>query len=206
MSPTTIQIILYFVAAAAIVRSVGILLLKIRQLRYLKRSVAAPKGWRDRCTEPEPPLLGVVALVLLAWTAPTTSSPVASAFAFALAGLSCAAAGWFLIVWAVVAFPDVSPGHYVLPEQRIVTAGPYGHVRNPLYVGAILIWLGLALAFQSGVTIAITLLYVLPGYLANIRSEETMLLEHFGEPYARYLENVGALLPRLGPWHGSTDG
>jgi protein-S-isoprenylcysteine O-methyltransferase Ste14 len=179
MSPTTIQIILYFVAAAAIVRSVGILLLKIRQLRYLKRSVAAPKGWRDRCTEPEPPLLGVVALVLLAWTAPTTSSPVASAFAFALAGLSCAAAGWFLIVWAVVAFPDVSPGHYVLPEQRIVTAGPYGHTRNPLYVGAI---------------------------LANIRSEETMLLEHFGEPYARYLENVGALLPRLGPWHGSTDG
>jgi len=150
MSPTTHQIILYLVAASALVRSVGILMLKLRQLRYLKRAVSAAKGWRDRCTEPEPPLLGIVALVLLSSVA--ESAPSSADAAVALGGLSFAVAGWFLIVRAVVAFPDVSPGQYVLPEQRIVSAGPYGYVRNPLYAGAILIWLALALGFESGVT------------------------------------------------------
>lgn len=195
MSVATHQIILWIVAGAALVRSVGILLLKLRQHRYLKRAVASPKSWRHHCTEPEPPLLGIVALVLLNSVA--ASAPSWTGAVFAVGGLLLASAGWFLIVWAVRAFPTVSPGHYVLPEQQLVTAGPYGHIRNPLYAGAILIWLALALAFESGVALGITVLYVLPGYLVYMRSEEKMLLGHFGEPYARYRESVGMLFPRL---------
>jgi protein-S-isoprenylcysteine O-methyltransferase Ste14 len=204
MSVTTHQIILGIVAGAALVRSVGILLLKVRQHYYLKRAVSSPKSWQDRCTEPEPPLLGIVALVLL--NSVVAPGPSQTGAVFAFAGLLLASAGWFLIVWAVLAFPTVSPGHYVLPEQQIVMAGPYGHIRNPLYAGAIFIWLALALAFSSGMTLGITLLYVLPGYLVYIRSEEKMLLGHFGEPYAHYRESVGMFFPRLRSSGDSADG
>jgi protein-S-isoprenylcysteine O-methyltransferase Ste14 len=201
MSAETHQVILWIVAGAALVRSGGILLLKIRQRHYLDRAVAAPKGWRNHCTEPEPPLLGVVALILL--YSQDASAPSPAGAALAVVGLLSASAGWLLISWAAKSFPAVSPGHYVLPEQQIVRAGPYGHIRNPLYAGAILVWLGLGAAFESQVVLAITLLYVLPGYLIYIRSEEEMLLRHFGGSYDRYRRDVGMLFPRLRAWRGS---
>jgi len=79
-----------------------------------------------------------------------------------------------------------------------VTAGPYRHLRHPLYSGALLIWASLSVAFISWLVLAITVVYVLPAYLIYMRSEERMLLAHFGEPYASYRNRVGMLLPRLG--------
>jgi protein-S-isoprenylcysteine O-methyltransferase Ste14 len=116
----------------------------------------------------------------------------------ALTGLALAALGWAVILWAVRSFPGVSPGHYVLPEQRIVSDGAYGLVRHPLYLGALLIWCALALAFWSPVTLAVTVLYVVPAYWSYVRSEERMLLSHFGDEYARYRARVGMLFPRPG--------
>jgi protein-S-isoprenylcysteine O-methyltransferase Ste14 len=199
-SPTTAtvyQVVLALIAGAALIRSIGILLLKARQIRYRNRAAAKPTAWQDLCTEPEPPLLGVVAVVLL-FTLPTTAPSWFDA-ALASFGLALAAAGWGLIAWAVRSFPAVSPGHYILPEQQIVTAGPYGHVRHPLYSGALLIWISLSVGFSSSVILAITVLYVLPAYLIYMRSEEHMLLAHFGESYAAYRNRVGMLFPGLAP-------
>jgi protein-S-isoprenylcysteine O-methyltransferase Ste14 len=196
VSAIAYQILLTLVAGAALIRSIGILLLKVRQLRYRKRAATKPTAWQDLCTEPEPPLLGIVALVLLASLPAAAPSREGTALAFA--GLFFSLAGWCLIAWAVRSFPTVSPGHYILPEQQIVTAGPYGHLRHPLYTGALLIWVSLSVAFASVVILGITLLYVLPAYLVYMRSEERMLLAHFGDPYARYRDRVGMLFPRLG--------
>jgi protein-S-isoprenylcysteine O-methyltransferase Ste14 len=195
MSIHTYQLVLGLVAGAALIRSIGILALKVRQIRYRQRAAAKPTGWQDLCTEPEPPLVGIVALVLL--TRLPGSSPSLGSVMLSLVGLGLALSGWLPILWAVRSFPSVSPGHYILPEQQIVTAGPYGYLRNPLYAGALLIWLALAVAFRSGVILGVALLYVLPAYLVYIRSEERMLLAHFGEAYSRYREHVGMLLPRL---------
>ena len=202
MSTATYQIILWIIVGAALARSIGILLLKIRQFRYLDRAVAAPRSWRDHCTEPEPPMLGVVALVLVSLMEP--SVPSWTSAALGLGGLLLSSIGWVLIIWAALAFPSVSPGHYILAEQQIVTSGPYGHIRNPLYAGAILIWLALGIAFESSVILGITFLYVVPAYLINMRSEEKMLLGYFGDPYDRYRQSVGMLFPRLRSWRDST--
>lgn len=196
MSVTIYQIVLALVAGAALIRSIGILLLKVRQLRYRRQAAAKPTAWQDLSTEPEPPLLGVVAVVLLVALPQTAPSPLQAVLASI--GLLLASAGWALIAWAVRSFPAVSPGHYILPEHQIVTAGPYGHLRHPLYLGALLIWVSLCVAFTSLVILAITVLYVLPAYLIYMRSEERMLLAHFGEPYASYRDRVGMLFPRLG--------
>ncbi len=196
MNAHDFQGLLTLVAGAALFRSIGILLLKFRQLRYRKRGAAMPTTWQDLCTEPEPPLMGVVAVVLM--SSLPDSPPSQLAVVCVLGGLALALLGWFLIAWAFFSFPAVSPGHYILPEHQIITSGPYGYLRHPLYAGALLIWFSVALSFQSGVVLGITVLYVLPAYLVYMRSEERMLLSHFGEPYDRYRERVGLLFPRLG--------
>jgi protein-S-isoprenylcysteine O-methyltransferase Ste14 len=199
VSATNYQIVLALVAGAALIRSIGILLLKIRQLRYRKRAAAKPTTWQDLCTEPEPPLLGIVAVFLL--ISLPEKAPSWGAALLASLGLFLAVVGWGLIGWAVGSFPAVSPGHYILPEQQLVTAGPYGHLRHPLYTGALLIWLSLSVAFASLAILGIALLYVLPAYLVYMRSEERMLLAHFGEPYAAYRARVGMIFPRLASRH-----
>ena len=196
MSVNVFQIVLCLVLGGALVRFIIIMAQKLgRQIRYAKRAVARPTGWQDLCTEPEPPLMGIVALVLLASL--PTSPPSRSSAIFALLGLALSLGGWLLNLWAFRSFPTVSTGHYILPEQQIVTAGPYGHIRNPIYAGVLLMWISLAAAFRSPTILAITLLYVLPAYLIYIRAEERMLLAHFGEPYARYCKEVGRLFPQL---------
>jgi protein-S-isoprenylcysteine O-methyltransferase Ste14 len=195
LSVEAFQIVLCVILGGALVRSVAILALKLRQFRYGRRAVAKPKGWQDLCTEPEPPLMGIVALVLLA-SLPTSPPSRASAI-LAVLGLALSVGGWLLNLWAVRSFPTVSPGHYILPEQRMVTAGPYAHIRNPIYAGVLLMWISLAVGFRSLPILGITLLYVLPAYLVYIRAEERMLLAHFGAPYARYCEQVGRLFPKV---------
>jgi len=51
--------------------------------------------------------------------------------------------------------------------------------------------------FLSYVVAAITALYVIPAYLLYIRSEERMMVDTFGDQYARYRGEVPMLLPRL---------
>lgn len=195
MTPGLYKVLLLLVAAAATVRSIGILLLKGRQLRYRARAAAKPTSWADLSTEPEPPLLGLVTLTLL-WRLDVPASVSAARAISAVLAVVAAALGWAVILWAVRSFPGVSPGHYILPEQKIISSGAYGCMRHPLYLGALFIWLALALAFWSRAALVATVFYVVPAYWIYMRAEERMLLSHFGEPYARYRERVGMLFPR----------
>ena len=84
-------------------------------------------------------------------------------------------------------------------DHRLVTTGAYAHIRNPVYLGALLIWLGLGVGFASWRIVGLTVFYVLPAYLLYMRDEETMLEEAFGEQYRDYRARVPLLLPRS-PW------
>ena len=76
-----------------------------------------------------------------------------------------------------------------------VTPYLYKIVRHPLYVGWLLIFWGVPtmtaghFLFSAGMS----------GYiLLAIRFEERDLVQHIGEPYRRYREQVPALLPQPG--------
>jgi len=163
---------------------------------YRKIALAIPSSWIDFVTYPEPPLL--LLLTVLLWLADVPPPEpsflqyvrVASAAAVALAAFA-------FEIWALRSIPGVSPGHYVLPDQAVVTRGAYGFVRHPLYLQAILVWLMVALGFSSVTTFVITLLYVTPAYIVFARSEEKMLHEQMPEAYSSYCERVGMFFQRL---------
>jgi protein-S-isoprenylcysteine O-methyltransferase Ste14 len=127
------------------------------------------------------------------------ADPSAATAAAGIMGAVLAGAGISLMLWAVVSFPAVSPGHYILPEHRLIDEGAYAIVRHPLYLAALLIWAGIAAGFQSLAVLVVLLAYVLPAYLIYVRAEERMMSSHFGPAYERYCERVPGLIPRWTP-------
>jgi protein-S-isoprenylcysteine O-methyltransferase Ste14 len=184
------------IAVVALQRAVAIHYFFFRRfLAYRKGAVAAPASWKDLITYPEPPLL--IMFTAFQWIShPNPVEPsIGQLVRVGLGdGLSVSALG--LQIWALRSLPGVSPGHYVLPEQQVVTGGAYGFVRHPLYLQAIIVWLSIALGFSSPAALLIALLYVIPAYIIFSRSEEEMMLSQFGEAYRDYRESVGALFPR----------
>jgi protein-S-isoprenylcysteine O-methyltransferase Ste14 len=83
------------------------------------------------------------------------------------------------------------------PPRELVVAGLYRYVRNPQYVGVVLILLGEALL--SGMVVLFGYAAVMAvGYHLFVRYyEEPTLGRLFGEPYARYRAMVPRWLPRL---------
>ena len=80
-------------------------------------------------------------------------------------------------------------------ERTLITAGPYAMVRNPLYLGTLLISAGIALMSGSWLIIAVYVALFWTGYLAIILWEERRLGKDFGDRYRSYFEGVPRLVP-----------
>lgn len=83
--------------------------------------------------------------------------------------------------------------------KELVTAGPFAHVRNPLYIGNFLLALGLIVLSKVP-----WLLWVFPvlfflQYAAIIAWEERILTNQFGDDYRSYVGRVPRWLPRTSP-------
>jgi protein-S-isoprenylcysteine O-methyltransferase Ste14 len=87
----------------------------------------------------------------------------------------------------------------------LIISGPFAHVRNPLYVGNILIYLGLGImSFALFPYLQIAgLIYFFIQYYLIVKQEEKFLKEKFGKDFSEYLENVPAFFPRLIPYRNS---
>jgi protein-S-isoprenylcysteine O-methyltransferase Ste14 len=85
-----------------------------------------------------------------------------------------------------------------LHAERLVADGPYRRMRNPLYLGLMLLAVGLGVTASPTGYAVITVLLVVFGYRLILR-EEADLLGSQGESYRRYLDAVPRLLPSLRP-------
>ena len=85
-------------------------------------------------------LLALPALALAALGRP-------SAFSIAI-GLPLAFLGEGIRCWAV-GYSGVTTRGDAVTAPKLITAGPYAHVRNPLYIGNAVTGLGFALAFTG---------------------------------------------------------
>ena len=84
----------------------------------------------------------------------------------------------------------------IQPDHQLVTDGIYRLIRNPSYLGLLVNSLGWALAFRSGVGVALTLLILVP-LVARMRSEERLLADRFGSEYEAYRARTWRLIPFL---------
>jgi len=87
----------------------------------------------------------------------------------------------------------------------LCTSGLYSRTRNPLYLGNMIIYLGIVLVaggqhvFIMG---GIVFLYFTFQYMMIISLEEETLKKLFGDEYISYMQNVPRLFPKFTPWTG----
>jgi protein-S-isoprenylcysteine O-methyltransferase Ste14 len=85
------------------------------------------------------------------------------------------------------------------PPRKVVAAGPYKLVRNPMYIGAFIVLLGFGAYEQSGAILLFTVPWLLLAHLFVILYEEPHLRATFGAPYEAYCRSVRRWLPRPVP-------
>jgi protein-S-isoprenylcysteine O-methyltransferase Ste14 len=90
--------------------------------------------------------------------------------------------------------------------EGLVTEGFFAHSRNPLYVGNILVLMGLFLIHNNPWVYAIGLPFFLIGYRAIVAAEEAFLGGKFGAAYEAYRTAVPRWFPRLGGLRASLEG
>lgn len=82
-------------------------------------------------------------------------------------------------------------------STMLQSTGPYSLVRHPLYVGSLLLGLGLAALAQNPLLLFWVLLYFWVQYSVTIRHEEAALAQLFGEAHADYVRRVPCFIPRF---------
>ncbi len=70
--------------------------------------------------------------------------------------------------------------------ERLIDTGPYRFTRNPLYLAAILIWLGWSIFFGSLLILAGTVVILSVTSLIVVPWEERNLEKRFGDDYLEY--------------------
>ena len=116
---------------------------------------------------------------------------------FQFAGLAAIALGAALVLWCVLTFALVGKGTPAPfdPPRKLVAAGPYARVRNPMYVGAGTALAGAALFYQSAGLVAFTAGFLLAMHLFVVFYEEPTLERTFGAQYADYRNAVPRWMP-----------
>ena len=91
----------------------------------------------------------------------------------------------------------------IAPPKRLVVVGFYRYVRNPMYVGFVIGWIGLWVVFGRANLTAITVavLVILGVHLFVRLYEEPTLRRMFGAEYEEYCRNVPRWVPRVHPWN-----
>lgn len=133
--------------------------------------------------------LGVFLVALFAhWLAPRPMLPTPAALAV---GLSLVVVALGIANWGRrtmrAAGTNINPTQ---PATTVVTSGPFGFSRNPLYVSLTLLYLGLTMAVNTwwGVVLLVPLLVVL--HFGIVLREERYLDRKFGDSYRAYRSRV----------------
>jgi protein-S-isoprenylcysteine O-methyltransferase Ste14 len=88
----------------------------------------------------------------------------------------------------------------ILPPEHLVVTGLYRYVRNPMYVGVLMVIAGQGLLLGNAQVLEYGALVWLGFFLFVIAYEEPTLRRTFGDEYERFCANVRRWLPRLRPW------
>lgn len=115
----------------------------------------------------------------------------------ALLPLATGCAVYFWCLWDFASFGRGTPAPIDAP-RRLVVRGLYRYVRNPMYVGVLLVIAGWALLFQSPRVLGYGAVVALVFHLFVVAVEESSLCGKFCNSYGQYCREVGRWVPRVG--------
>jgi protein-S-isoprenylcysteine O-methyltransferase Ste14 len=149
-------------------------------------------GWlfRYRTSIPLPIVLALLVI-------PAAESPSVLSTLLLWLGVLVVAAGEAVRLWAV---------HHIGAISRtrsdrlgpLIDSGPFARVRNPLYLGNILLWVGFALSARLPWLAPAAVILLAFEYHAIVRWEETLLAMRLGDAYLDYMTRVPRWIPRPG--------
>ena len=129
-------------------------------------------------------------IVMIAFAEPTAYSMII--------GFAIAATGEFLRAWGVFHAGSETRVTGEVGASRLVTSGPFAHVRNPLYVGNILIYVGIGIMSMALFPYLqiVALIWFVFQYTLIVLEEEQFLRQKFGSEYEAYQSAVPRFLFR----------
>lgn len=93
-------------------------------------------------------------------------------------------------------FGKGTPAPFDAPRE-FVAVGPYKYVRNPMYLGAVLVIIGAAFILRSPSAIGVAVFFIALMHLFVLIYEEPTLEQKFGASYLDYKTRVHRWLPQL---------
>lgn len=136
-------------------------------------------------------------LVVMVMFAEPTAATLAVGFIIALTGEA-------IRFWGVSICGSETRTTGVVGATNLITDGPFGHVRNPLYVGNILMYVGIGImsnALVPYLALAAFIWFVIQ-YQLIVSREEEHLRGAFGAEYDTYCKYVPRFIPRVTRYSG----
>jgi protein-S-isoprenylcysteine O-methyltransferase Ste14 len=144
-------------------------------------------GWlfRHRTSLPIPVALALVTLRI---------GQAPPSVGLTVAGVAITGGGELLRMWGV---------HHIGAISRtrsdrlgpLVAGGPFAYMRNPLYVGNVVLWVGFAITARLLWLVPVIVVLLGLEYHAIVRWEERLLESQLGDAYREYTSNVPRWLP-----------
>ena len=108
-------------------------------------------------------------------------------------------AGWLFGIWSIYIQFTLGRGTPVplMATQKLIIRPPYSYCRNPMALGAIVMYLGVAILFGSMGAVVLELLCagLLLTYIKRIEEREMEI--RFGQEYLNYKKQTPFLIPRF---------
>jgi len=117
-------------------------------------------------------------------------------------GLLLMCIGLFIMTLTISLFIRIGKGTLApwSPTKKLVINGIYGHVRNPMISGVLIVLTGESIAILSLNIFIWAVIFFIINNLYFVIYEEPNLEKRFGHEYKEYKKNVPRWIPRLKPF------
>lgn len=83
------------------------------------------------------------------------------------------------------------------PPRKFVVLGAYKYVRNPMYIGNLVLAFGVGLFLQSATYLIYTFLLAVVTHFYIVFHEEPRLVQRFGQEYIEYYKMTNRWIPKF---------
>ena len=160
--------ILYFALPAVLVYTVGLV-------------VSVKDGWDG--------------LFVTLWALIRQPGSISELSAQNIVGLALIVSGFTILLSAHITLGRFYSSTLVIrKEHQLITHGVYHYTRHPIYLGSLMVCIGLPV-YASSLSGLLSMSVLIPILLYRIRLEERMLTAEFGDAYRAYQQTTRKLVP-----------